>query len=240
MLRHRNITYIEIDTLPMSEQETSPSDNARLSLKKTLSTEYGLDQYLSSPPNGYHVGKENVEYRCIGEGSCGTVFEAGTRAIKISPYEKSLWYDFHLTNRVSAALQKHNGLMRGLFPTYDIPRTPRVHAFMNANDDWSSNGRMINKGMSRCSQALDAKLTPSLVRSFPSSANIEGQTAIEEDLIRPLSLPTRVALIERYFDPEAVSEALADPDNKDCLLRLYFGRRDPPGPGNWRTSLRKH
>ncbi|KAE9980205.1 hypothetical protein EG328_000439 [Venturia inaequalis] len=197
------------------------SNNSKILLKKTLSTEHGSDECFDSLPNSHAVENGFVKYRCIGEGSCGTVFEAGTRAIKISPYEKSLWYDFHLTNRVSAALQKQNGLVRRLFPQYMVPRVPKVHAFMKANEDWSSHGCMINKA-----------------RSFPSSAKAEGQTAIEEDLIQPLSLSTRVALIERYFDPAAISEALADPDNKDCLVRLYFGRRDPPGPGNWRTSLR--
>lgn len=81
-----------------------------------------------------------------------------------------------------------------------------------------------------CSQkhkAQNSILTLSLVRSFPNSAKVEGQTAIEEDLIRPISLSTRVALIGHYFAPELFSEALANPDNKDCLLRLYFGKENP-------------
>lgn len=58
-----------------------------------------------------------------------------------------------------------------------------------------------------------------IVGSFPSSVNAEGQTAIREDLI---SMSTPAALIERYFNPEASSEALADPDNNECLIRPKY------------------
>ena len=88
-----------------------------------------------------------------------------------------------------------------------IPQTPRCHAFYTADDTefWSA-----------------AKLG-----RFPEGHRTRKPLFIV-DRILPVPQKTREALIKLFFDQsdETQQEARDDPDNKDCLVRLYLGERE--------------
>jgi hypothetical protein len=137
VVRHLSLNK-HIRSSHMNRHEHSTA--ARTLLKRASWTSYGADEDNGRPQHGLR------QYRCIGEGSCGTVFEAGQRAVKISPSKKSLWYDFHLTNRFSTALQSRKATVEVLFLGFDVPRTPRIHKFTKSNQDWFINGLGVDKG----------------------------------------------------------------------------------------------
>ena len=66
-----------------------------------------------------------------------------------------------------------------------------------------------------------------MLSKFP----VEHQTKkplFKVDRILPLPKPARNALIENYFDQDQDMQELAknDPDNKDCLVRVYLGEKE--------------
>ena len=143
------------------------------------------------------------DYRAIGLGSCGSVFEIpGTEfAIKKGKDIKAIWNDFCLTNAVHNAISNTRDLMQTSFPEKTIPKTPFCSLFRtpNSTNYWETN-----------------------VAKFPTSHREPG-TLFQVDRIMPVPQPVRESLIEQYFEEEDADDAKSDEDNKDCLIRIYLG-----------------
>lgn len=78
-----------------------------------------------------------------------------------------------------------------------------------------------------CHQFLlpDDEFWGSHLQRFPRSHRSR-QALFEVDRILPLPKDAREGLIERYFDHDKQDSARADPENGDCLARVYLGRRE--------------
>lgn len=152
-------------------------------------------------------------FRCIGRGSCGTVWEVpGTEtAFKTSsgtgPNAGALAVDYHLTMNAFGHFLGHQHQLESIFPGLTMPRVPRPKKIFGKESTWLAE----NSG------------------KFPASDVPKAAVdIIEMQRILPLPAPTRTALIDHFFDPHVRGEAHDDPENKDCLVRLYLGSRRPP------------
>lgn len=152
--------------------------------------------------------KEVSEYRVIGIGTCGTVFEIpGTEfAIKKGSDTEAMWKDFLLTNRVHNAIADTREVLQDAFPETTIPKTPRCDEFYlpGQKQYWAAN-----------------------LKQFPMSHREIG-AAFKVDRIPSLSKSIREALIAKYFDEsdEIQEEAKNDGENKHCLIRVYLGENE--------------
>ncbi|KAI4290203.1 MAG: hypothetical protein L6R35_000526 [Caloplaca aegaea] len=194
------------DAIPEEEDETSLQ-----LLKRTLSTRSVISTTSSFASRMQHTASKSspnpIDFRNIGLGSCGSVFEVpGTQmALKKGSSLDSLWIDFCLTNTVHNAILDVATVLQMAFPNCALPRTPLCYGFQLADDcDFWTN---------------------EMLRRFPSSHR-EKQPIFQVDRIRPVPKAARDALIEYYFDEDIVATAKQDPDNKDCLIRLYLGERE--------------
>ena len=179
-----------------------------LALSKTL----GADRYdfpiTSNFPSRMQRISEQADLRAIGLGSCGSVFEIpGTElAFKKGTSQDAIWRDFCLTNKAHNAVNRVRRIMQEAFPYSTILKTPLCHDYHPADDEefWSDR-----------------------LQRFPTSHRSK-QPLFTVDRILPLPRAMREALIEEFFDDdeELQQEAKNDPDNKDCLVRLYLGERE--------------
>ncbi|MCJ1473701.1 hypothetical protein MMC13_002352 [Lambiella insularis] len=153
------------------------------------------------------AAEKRPDYRIIGIGSCGTVFEVpGTAfALKKGEDAAAIWKDFLLTNRVYNAIADTRDVLQDAFPGRTLPRAPQCAAFLRP-----------------ASEVLKANLD-----RFPKSHR-EAGAVFQVDRILPLPQQTREALIERYFDDSEGTreEAKSDADNGDCLVRIYLGENE--------------
>ena len=148
------------------------------------------------------------EYRMIGIGSCGTVFEIpGTElALKKESNIQFMWNDFNLTNTVHNAMNETREILQNAFPGRTIPKPPQCLEFLlpDSKDFWEEP-----------------------LSKLPASHREVG-AAFVVDRIRPLPEQTRNALISRFFDEgdDLQQKAKMDPANKHCLVRIYLGERE--------------
>ena len=167
-----------------------------------------LDHTTLPKPLTMTLREEPKDLRIIGLGSCGTVFEMpdSELACKKGAKESNMWTDFCLTNKVHNATNEVREITQEAFPDSTIPRTPQCHEYHPVDDDifWSTN-----------------------LQRFPESHRTK-QPLFVVDRILPLPTHIRMDLIEEYFDQDEgiQQEAKADPDNKDCLVRIYLGERE--------------
>jgi hypothetical protein len=149
------------------------------------------------------------DLRVIGLGTCGTVFELpGTnRAYKKGGETADIWRDYHLTNTVHHATIRVSRLLQGKCPEYRLPCTPHCHAFY---------------------LPLDASFWTPSMSTFPAQHQ-QKQAAFEVDRILPLPQLQREALINLFFgkSDKARLAARENPDNHDCLVRVYLGEDEP-------------
>ncbi|KAG8527352.1 uncharacterized protein KY384_007504 [Bacidia gigantensis] len=164
------------------------------------------------------------DLRIIGLGSCGSVFEVpGTElAFKKGTNAAGIWQDFCLTNEVHNANRDVRTLMQQLFPAATIPKTPLCYEFHLADEDDFWLGAPDSVGTSDRKEHSSGYL-----HRFPESHRTR-QPLFTVDRILPLPQPVREALIDAFFDEEVQHEATSDPDNEDCLARVYLGERETP------------
>lgn len=153
---------------------------------------------------------DKKDYRIIGTGTCGTVFEIpGTEmALKKGTDVDAMWRDFLLTNRVHTAIADTRNMLQDAFPNHTLPRSFGCsHFFLPTSTSFWE---------------------PHLDR-FPRSHRTRS-AVFQMDRILPLPQPVREALIDLYFDEneEIQEEAKNDVDNKDCLIRIYLGEIETP------------
>ncbi|KAK4465460.1 zinc finger protein [Cladorrhinum samala] len=162
-----------------------------------------LDATEYSVLSGGMQGTTGVKYERIGFGQCGLVFAQPGReyVVKVARphFSDALWDDFLSHLRLFDALSVYS----------DIDcRIPRVYSYVSKGNEawWTTNA---------------ALLPPSGDFPLPSVALITQ---------RILALPKiiRNALIDRFCPEELREAAKASPLNKDCVARVYLGRRRAP------------
>jgi hypothetical protein len=144
------------------------------------------------------VGKDGV-YRSIGAGSCGKVFEqpGSICALKASNVDNdSLWNDYQMHTRVV------NG-----FSDLKTPKDlhiPQVFYFVNPNDEewW-----------------IDHE------SNFPAELQGNRRNVLCTERILPLPEAVRNMLIDKFCPDHLKEKARTEPSNKDCLARVYLGKR---------------
>lgn len=160
-----------------------------------------------------------VGYRVIGFGQCGLVFERpGTGyVVKIAKpaYEPSLWADFRAHFCVHQAFERQKEDMECCIP--------RVLTYVpNTNHQWwNENG-------------------PLFPETIHGAFSLPAMALITERIL-PLPRTARQALIGMYCPPSLWSTVSTNPTNRDCLARIYLGRRrcpNTPLPPNF--SLRNY
>jgi len=144
------------------------------------------------------VGRNGI-YRSIGAGTCGKVFEqlGSIFALKVSKYDNnSLWNDYQMHTRIV------NGFS-GLEQLKDL-HIPRVFYFVNSNDEewW-----MEHEG------------------KFPAEPQENHHNVLCTERILPLPKVIRNTLIDEFCPDHLKEKARTEPSNKDCLARVYLGKR---------------
>lgn len=173
-------------------------DIATTQIQRTLSTR---------PKSSTSLPRSSL--RTIGLGSCGSVFEVPNTDIawKKGTQSFSIWTDFCLTNRVHNAIVDVGALLQQIFLDAIIPRTPLCHSFHTSDDG--------------------AFWTPERINAFPWGHRTQ-QALFTVDRIPPVPKEARESLIGWYFadDHDVRVRARDDPDNEDCLIRVYLGERE--------------
>ncbi|CAI7639894.1 unnamed protein product [Penicillium glandicola] len=147
----------------------------------------------------------SVGYRTIGFGQCGLVFERPGRGyvVKVakSSYEDSLWADFKAHYSISQAFLKDQSPGQAM-----ECRVPQLFSYIPKECDvwWNENKPFFT--------------TTHDSVSFPAMALISQR-------IRPLPKVAREALIAKYCPESSRTLTAANPTNRDCLARVYLGRR---------------
>ena len=204
----RALTFVEMSPANAEALVESPKEvlQRTFSTRSVISTtsSFATRMQAASTPRPLSA---TVPYRVIGLGSCGSVFEIpGTEfALKKGPDAMAISNDFILTNRAHAAVDACKGILEQYFSPLTIPRTPACWDFYPPTSDyWTQN----------------------LIR-FPLGHNTRA-SMFRVDRILPLPQASREALIKLFFeDDEAAQEAARkDPENKDCLVRIYLGERE--------------
>lgn len=147
------------------------------------------------------------EFRDIGRGSCGSIFEMhGTaHAIKKGSNVDSIWNDFNLTNRAYNSCVASTNLLKYTFPGLRIPRVPRAEMFNSPRSEEWWNAHMLR---------------------FPADDRTRA-AMFYLDRILPVTEVSRFALVNKFFHRDAQHAVLGNIENEDCLIRLYFGQTNP-------------
>lgn len=171
-------------------------------LKQMLSTDGYITVSSALAEYEQRAAEDNTS---IGEGMCGTIYplEGTTQVIKIpkSP-EKSheLWQDAMMHNRIEETMRGVPSALRQDFsvPAYGGWVAPETSTF------WDDNAQL-----------------------FPPATKVPNFGLISERIL-PLPLPVRTALVDALCSKAIKKQKeafLKQPENKDCLVRLYLGRR---------------
>ena len=182
------------------EEKLNPKVTLRrfLSVRSIISTASSFAERQQAA-----VGTRSL-FRSLGAGTCGRVYEVpGTTDIfKVANYPgqdtDQLWNDYEMHNKVSEVFEK---LGRDKIEV----RVPRLKYFVGQSDDiwWSEN--------------LDR---------FPLQFLKEPSNLLCAERILPLAKPIRESLIDIYAPKGADLQSFkADASNKDCLVRMYLGKR---------------
>ena len=155
-------------------------------------------------------------FRAIGAGTCGTVFEwRGTSFVlkRAKPgYEDALWNDYVQHKLITESFHEHASIIGDL-------RLPKVIGYIRSTEHqfWTEKGSLF----------------PEEYRA-PCGLYMTGR-------ILPLPHVIRFALIAIFFPDELKESAKASAGNRDCLVRLYLGRRrDPERRKPARATLRNY
>ncbi|KAJ5539055.1 zinc finger protein-domain-containing protein [Penicillium frequentans] len=190
-----------MDHLPRSKK--SPKRDLPSSLSSSLHADLDWITYCSR-----FLDQEQVGYRAIGFGQCGIVFERPGRGfvLKVAKpsYEDSLWADFKAHSIVRQAFEQQS--------TTDKPiecRVPRVFSYVAKNNKkwkkwWKENGPLLPFRQ--------------------ESISIPAMTLITQRIL-PLPKLARDVLIKKYCPDTSRKRVTAHPTNRDCLARVYLGRR---------------
>ncbi|KAF2194856.1 hypothetical protein K469DRAFT_469735, partial [Zopfia rhizophila CBS 207.26] len=174
----------------------------KFTLKRFLSTRSVVSTFSSFAERQQAVVRTRSEFRAIGAGTCGTVFEVPgtTDAFKVANnpggHTDKLWNDFQMHLRVSEAFDT---IGREKLAVH----VPIIKYFVSSKDSewWGEN-------MDRFPQ------------KYQSQSNL-----LCAERILPLAKLIRESLVDTYCPPSLVKEIKGSPSNKDCLVRIYLGKR---------------
>ncbi|KAJ5397009.1 zinc finger protein-domain-containing protein [Penicillium cosmopolitanum] len=144
-----------------------------------------------------------VEYRVIGFGQCGLIFEKPGQGyvLKVAKrsYEDALWADLKAHLRVQEAFDNpQNNRIEC--------RVPRLYSYVpKGNNVWWE--RNMN-----------------LFPPVHDSITLPAMTLVSERIL-PIPKIAREALISKYCSAESRAFVAANPTDRDCLARVYLGRR---------------
>ncbi|KAJ5543371.1 hypothetical protein N7535_005799 [Penicillium sp. DV-2018c] len=149
---------------------------------------------------------KSVGFRTIGFGQCGILFERPGRGyvVKVSrpSFEDALWSD----------LKAHVAVYQAFEQRPDIAvRVPQVFSYVHKdNSEWWE---------------THLPLFPDAHATFPLPA-----MCLLTERILPLPKVARQALIDTYCPVSFRDIASSQDTNRDCLARIYLGRRRPTDP----------
>ncbi|GAD94091.1 hypothetical protein ANI_1_310014 [Paecilomyces variotii No. 5] len=169
------------------------------------------------PSVTFHQNYKHISYRVIGFGQCGLVFERPGRvfAVKVAKpaYEEALWTDFIAHYEVRRAFLRYQQQHK---PDMEC-HVPKVFSYIpKSNRQWWE---------------LNSPLFTDVHETLPLPA-----MALITERIPPLPKVARQVLINKYCPPTLRSTVSANHTNRDCLARIYLGRRRPaqaPLPPNF-------
>ena len=194
---------------PLAAIRLEEAFDPKLVLKRHLS----LRSVLSTGPSFAERYEAAIgaasEFRSIGAGTCGRVFEVpGTcNVFKIENFNSDwLWNDYLMHTEISEAFS----LMGQAFTDIHVPK---VHYFVSRDDKvwWDQN-----------------------IARFPKQFRTPSSVLCSERIL-PLAKPIRESLIDQYCPKHLVDEIKNSKSNKDCLVRLYLGKRRRPQPSKFFT-----
>ncbi|ERF68643.1 hypothetical protein EPUS_09136 [Endocarpon pusillum Z07020] len=149
----------------------------------------------------------------LDHGFCGDIFaytgrnQVLKRAIN---HDDNLWNDYLMGSDVHAKFS----VAENLFAPHEPPCIPKPEACISPENErwWAQNGL-----------------------KFPDDRQTEQRMPIMIlERILPLSKPIRDNLIEVFHGPRGKDEAKAAPGNRNCVARLYLGkRRQSERPPSW-------
>ncbi|OIW25607.1 hypothetical protein CONLIGDRAFT_582051 [Coniochaeta ligniaria NRRL 30616] len=147
------------------------------------------------------LNDKRLAFRKIGFGQCGLVFQRPGRdfVVKIARpgFHDALWSDFVAHFHVYQAF-------RAQLPRH-VCRVPKVYSYRNKDSAWWGDHRRLFR------EPHDSFPMPSM--------------ALITERIMPLPRIARQALVAKYCPASLRRAVLAHPSNRDCLARVYLGRR---------------
>lgn len=199
-------------------RSTSPVEKPieTIQLEESLNSKYTLKRFLSinsviSTSSSFAQRQQaaigtKAEYRAIGAGTCAKVFEVtGTAYIfKVAKHPgketDSLWNDYLMHLAIAEQFDK---IERGNIAVH----VPKARYFASEDDQtfWEEN-----------------------MERFPAVFRQHSNVICAERIL-PLAKPIRESLVDQYCRQDLRSEIKADPANKDCLVRIYLGKRRANG-----------
>ena len=201
MAEDANVTNTLLNNLSIHDEPRLVLHNM-LSIRSVISTTFSF----ANRHQAAQADADLQKFRKIGQGSCGAVFEHigfADIAKRENLHNTDLWNDFTKHIDVIDAINDTSGFLTNV-------RVPACHGFIRkADTKWWSNNRS----------------------QFPEEYQSPGNIILAE---RIPSLPqiVRHALIDLYFPPSQPQSrkemAKDDPINKDCLARIYLGKRRDP------------
>ncbi|KAF2812949.1 uncharacterized protein BDZ99DRAFT_411298, partial [Mytilinidion resinicola] len=172
-----------------------------LSVRSIISTTSSFASKMEAARKGGYLGM----YRSIGAGTCGIVFEElGTvNAIKLAKTDDSqLWNDYQFHTMV------REKIMASPIKSENL-QVPKCLWFAKSDDKkWWDLHRHRFPDQSRVERPRDVLCT---------------------ERILPIPKELRHAIIDAWCPEDLREKAKAEPTNRDCLIRVYLGkrRRDP-------------
>ncbi|CAG8092638.1 unnamed protein product [Penicillium salamii] len=157
-----------------------------------------------------------VQFRAVGFGQCGLVYERPGRGFVLkvakAAYEDALWNDMNAHLRVQEAFDRPENQESEC-------RVPQLFSFISKQNSawWEKNLRLF----------------PTVHESVALPA-----MALVSERILPLPKIARKILIDRYCPAASRPQVTANPANRDCLVRLYLGRRSSTGIPSPNFTLR--
>ncbi|KAK1974399.1 zinc finger protein-domain-containing protein [Colletotrichum cereale] len=204
-IRSLAIATLKLAKEPFTEEELRNSTSKQV-LQRMLSTKSYISTTSSfaEKHNAAHSDAALRRFEELGKGQCGTVYGLlGTPTVTKLPNSESkveqLHADYLMHLRIQEAIQEHD-------PDHEFSvRVPKLDAW------WSPTSRF----WAECGLLFD-----------PS---VNGNTfALVSERVLPAPLPVRNALVDALL-PTIIKhrkeEFLARPENKNCLIRMYLGRR---------------
>jgi hypothetical protein len=200
----------------LSEAATKEVLKRTLSVGTVISTGLSFAERMNADR---HLSTDTTDYRDIGRGSCGSIFEipGSANAIKKGANITSIWNDYVLTNVAHKSYITWAGLMQIKFPGLRVPRVPSAQLFHSPDSDdyWKAN-----------------------LHHFPKPDQTRAATFFVERIL-PVPLLTRQAIIGHFYETSQQAQTAEIRENSDCLVRIYLGKKhDMPHKYNSTDTLR--